>query len=158
MNFDNPFQDVDKPMSTQTSANHHYLITPSLVQANYENPPQDVSKPMSTQTTINKHFVVTPTLVECSHKSGPGVHGVDAPMNTQTGKACFAASAPYLTKFQQHSRGQSADKPLDTVMAGATRVGAVTPYLVNIGYGERKGAGSSREGPARAARHRCSRE
>ena len=138
MNFDNPFQDVDRPMSTQTSANHHYLITPNLVQANYENPPQDVSKPMSTQTAVNKHFVVTPTLVECSHKSGPGVHGVDAPMNTQTGKACFAVEAPYLTKFQQHSLGQDAKKPLDTVMPGATRFGAVTPYLTPIGYGEHK--------------------
>ncbi len=138
MNFDNPLQDVDRPMTTQTSANHHYLITPNLVQANYENPPQDVSKPLSTQTAVNKHFVVTPALVECSHKSGPGVHGVDAPMNTQTGKACFAVEAPYLTKFQQHSLGQDAKKPLDTVMPGATRFGAVTPYLTPIGYGENK--------------------
>ena len=139
MNFDNPFQDVDRPMSTQTSANHHYLITPNLVQANYENPPQDVSKPMSTQTAVNKHFVVTPTLVECSHKSGPGVHGVDAPMNTQTGKACFAVEAPYLTKFQQHSLGQDAKKPLDTVMPGATRFGAVMPSIIQYHSEQSKG-------------------
>ena len=139
MNFDNPFQDVDRPMSTQTSANHHYLITPNLVQANYENPPQDVSKPMSTQTAVNKHFIVTPTLVECSHKSGPGVHGVDAPMNTQTGKACFAVEAPYLTKFQQHSLGQDAKKPLDTVMPGATRFGAVMPSIVQYHSEQSKG-------------------
>jgi DNA (cytosine-5)-methyltransferase 1 len=139
MNFNNPFQDVDRPMSTQTSANHHYLITPNLVQANYENPPQDVSKPMSTQTAVNKHFVVTPTLVECSHKSGPGVHGVDAPMNTQTGKACFAVEAPYLTKFQQHSLGQDAKKPLDTVMPGATRFGAVMPSIIQYHSEQSKG-------------------
>lgn len=138
MNYNNQFQDVDKPMSTQTSANHHYLITPNLVQANYENPPQDVSNPMSTQTAVNKHFVVTPTLVECSHKSGPGVHNVVDPLNTVTGKACFGLSTPYLTKFQQHSLGQSTDEPLDTVMAGATRFGAVTPYMIPIGYGENK--------------------
>lgn len=123
MNFDNPFQDVDRPMSTQTSANHHYLITPNLVQANYENPPQDVSKPMSTQTAVNKHFVVTPTLVECSHKSGPGVHGVDAPMNTQTGKACFAVETPFLTPIgygehkKQAPRVNSVNEPVSTVVS-----------------------------------------
>ncbi len=138
MNFDNPFQDVDRPMSTQTSANHHYLITPNLVQANYENPPRDIAKPMSTQTAVNKHFVVTPTLVECSHKSGPGTHDVKLPLNTVTGKACFAASTPFLTKFQQNSLGQGAKQPLDTVMPGAIRFGAVTPYIVPIGYGENK--------------------
>jgi len=126
-------------MSTQTSANHHYLITPNLVQANFENPPQDVSKPMSTQTAVNKHFVVTPTLVECSHKSGPGIHGVKEPLNTITGKACFGASTPFLTKFQQNSLGQNVEAPFDTVMPGATRFGAVTPYLTPIGYGENKG-------------------
>ena len=139
MNFDNPFQDVDRPMSTQTSANHHYLITPNLVQANYENPPQDISKPMSTQTAVNKHFVVTPTLVECSHKNGPGAHGVDTPMNTQTGKACFAVETPYLTKFQQHSLGQDAKKPLDTVMPGATRFGAVMPSIIQYHSEQSKG-------------------
>ena len=139
MNFDNPLQDVDKPMSTQTSANHHYVITPNLVQANYENPAQDISKPMSTQTAVNKHFVVTPTLVECSHKSGAGIHKVNDPLNTQASKACFAASTPFLTKFQQHSLGQDVNDPLDTVMPGATRFGAVTPYMVPIGYGENKG-------------------
>ena len=107
MNFDNPFQDVDRPMSTQTSANHHYLITPELV--------------------------------ECSHKNGPGVHGVDAPMNTQTGKACFAVEAPYLTKFQQHSLGQDAKKPLDTVMPGATRFGAVMPSIIQYHSEQSKG-------------------
>ena len=155
MNYDNPFQDIDKPMSTQTSANHHYLITPNLVQANYENPPQDVSKPMSTQTAVNKHFVVTPTLVqvnhsgnslrgqkvddtfptvtqkhgfgvtapvlvECSHKSGPGVHDVNNPMNTQTGKACFAAVMPSVMQYHSEQsagevRGQNVKEPLMTV-------------------------------------------
>ena len=141
MNFDNPFQDVDRPMSTQTSANHHYLITPELVQVNHSGDSlrgQKVDDTFPTITQKHGFGVATPVLVECSHKNGPGVHGVDVPMNTQTGKACFAVEAPYLTKFQQHSLGQDAKKPLDTVMPGATRFGAVTPFLTPIGYGEAK--------------------
>ena len=149
MNFDNPFQDVDRPMSTQTSANHHYLITPNLVQANYENPPQDVSKPMSTQTAVNKHFVVTPTLVECSHKNGPGAHGVDAPMNTQTGKACFAVETPFLTPIgygehkKQAPRVNSVNEPVSTVVSSCKQY-LTMPYLSKYFSGEgAKASGAS---------------
>ena len=144
MNFDNAFQDIDKPMSTQTSANHHYLITPSLVQANYENPPQDVSKPMSTQTAVNKHFVVTPTLVECSHKSGPGVHGVDSPMNTQTGKACFAVETPFLTPIgygehkKQAPRVNSVNEPVSTIVSSCKQY-VTTPMLIQYHSEQSKG-------------------
>lgn len=144
MNFDNPFQDVDRPMSTQTSANHHYLITPNLVQANYENPPQDVSKPMSTQTAVNKHFVVTPTLVECSHKSGPGVHGVDTPMNTQTGKACFAVETPFLTPIgygehkKQAPRVNSVNEPVSTVVSSCKQY-LTAPALLQYHSEQSKG-------------------
>jgi len=123
MNFNNQFQDIDKPMSTQTNANHHYVVAPNLVQANYKNPPQDISKPMSTQTAVNKHFVVTPSLVECSHKSGAGIHGVKAPLNTQTGKACFAVETPFLTPIgygenkNQAPRVNSVNEPVSTVVS-----------------------------------------
>lgn len=142
MNYDNPFQDVDTPMSTQTSANHHYLITPELVQVNHSGDSlrgQKVDDTFPTITQKHGFGVATPVLVECSHKNGPGVHGVDAPMNTQTGKACFAVEAPYLTKFQQHSLGQDAKKPLDTVMPGATRFGAVMPSIIQYHSEQSKG-------------------
>ena len=142
MNFDNPFQDVDRPMSTQTSANHHYLITPELVQVNHSGDSlrgQKVDDTFPTITQKHGFGVAAPVLVECSHKNGPGVHGVDAPMNTQTGKACFAVEAPYLTKFQQHSLGQDAKKPLDTVMPGATRFGAVMPSIIQYHSEQSKG-------------------
>ena len=103
---------------------------PYILEMNFDNPFQDVDRPMSTQTSANHHYLITPELVECSHKNGPGVHGVDAPMNTQTGKACFALETPYLTKFQQHSLGQDAKKPIDSVMPGATRFGAVMPSII----------------------------
>lgn len=112
---------------------------PYILEMNFDNPFQDTDKPMSTQTSANHHYLITPSLVECSHKNGPGVHGVDTPMNTQTGKACFAVEAPYLTKFQQHSLGQDVKKPLDTVMPGATRFGAVMPSIIQYHSEQSKG-------------------
>ncbi len=123
MNFNNPFQDVDRPMSTQTSANHHYLITPELVQVNHSGDSLRGQKVDDTSPTITqKHGfgVATPVLVECSHKNGPGVHGVDAPMNTQTGKACFAVETPFLLQYHSEQskgevRGQKITEPIMTV-------------------------------------------
>lgn len=41
-----------------------------------------------------------------------------------------SSSAPYLTKFQQHSRGQSIVNPFDTIRPGTTRFGLVAPALI----------------------------
>lgn len=40
---------------------------------------------------------------------------------------------PFIVKFQQNSTGQSTNRPLDTVMPGATRFGVVAPYLAGVG-------------------------
>ena len=42
----------------------------------------------------------------------------------------IAGQAPFLTKFQQNSVGQTVREPIDTVMAGATRFGVVAPTLI----------------------------
>ncbi len=126
MNFDNQFQDVDKPMSTQTSANHHYLITPELVQVNHSGDSlraQGLDDTFPTITQKHGFGVASPVLVECSHKNGPGVHDVKSPLNTQTGKACFAASTPYMVPIGygenkgQAPRVNSANEPTTTVVS-----------------------------------------
>ncbi|ODP35127.1 DNA cytosine methyltransferase [Pandoraea sp. ISTKB] len=45
------------------------------------------------------------------------------------------AADPFIVKFQQNSVGQSIDRPLDTVMAGATRFGLVSPHLTKFRTG-----------------------
>lgn len=42
MNYANTAQDPNKPMSTQTSANHHYIITPSILQYHSEQSAREV--------------------------------------------------------------------------------------------------------------------
>lgn len=93
---------------------------PYILEMNFDNPLQDVDKPMSTQTAVNKHFVVTPSLAVYSHKSGLGVHEVENPLNTVTGKACFALTAPSLLQYHSEQskgevRGQKINEPIMTV-------------------------------------------
>ncbi|MBR2478938.1 MAG: DNA cytosine methyltransferase [Clostridia bacterium] len=147
MNFDNPFQDIDKPMSTQTSANHHYLITPELVQVNHSGDSlrgQKVDDTFPTITQKHGFGVATPVLVECSHKNGPGVHGVDAPMNTQTGKACFAVETPFLTPIgygenkKQAPRVNSVNEPVSTVVSSCKQY-LTAPALLQYHSEQSKG-------------------
>ena len=123
MNFCNQFQDIDRPMSTQTSANHHYLISPHLEQANFKNPPQDISKPMSTQTAVNKHFVTTPYLTPIGYgenkKQAPRVNSVNDPLSTVVSSCKQYLTAPYLSRYfsGNGSKASGASDPLPTVTA-----------------------------------------
>ena len=54
---------------------------------------------------------------------------LDNPMATITSKHGTGLAAVSLSKFNQNSIGQSVDKPIDTVMAGATRFAMVEAQL-----------------------------
>jgi DNA (cytosine-5)-methyltransferase 1 len=54
---------------------------------------------------------------------------LEEPLQTLTSKLGTALTAVSLSKFNQNSVGQSADAPLDTVMAGATRFAVVEAEL-----------------------------
>ncbi len=60
----------------------------------------------------------------------PRIYDIDKPLNTIVSSCKQYLSYPYLTKFQQHSKGQSVNSPLDTVMAGATRFALMAPSLI----------------------------
>ncbi|QYW06521.1 putative DNA cytosine methyltransferase [Pseudomonas phage UAntarctica] len=79
-------------------------------------------------------------LVKANH-GGDEFRGqsLDDPLQTITSKLGTGLTAVSLTKFNQNSIGQAADQPIDTIMAGATRFGAVAAHLVPTGYGEREG-------------------
>ena len=117
---------------------------PYILEMNFDNPLQDVDRPMSTQTSANHHYLITPELVECSHKNGPGVHGVDAPMNTQTGKACFAVETPFLTPIgygehkKQAPRVNSVNEPVSTVVSSCKQY-LTAPALLQYHSEQSKG-------------------
>ena len=117
---------------------------PYILEMNFDNPLQDTDRPMSTQTSANHHYLITPELVECSHKNGPGVHGVDAPMNTQTGKACFAVETPFLTPIgygehkKQAPRVNSVNEPVSTVVSSCKQY-LTAPALLQYHSEQSKG-------------------
>lgn len=88
MNYQNPPQDPYEPMTTQTTANHHYLITPSLIQYHSEQSKGEVRG----QKT-------------------------DEPIMTVDGSPRYGINACYLSKYfgGEKQAGADAGKPLSTV-------------------------------------------
>ena len=79
---------------------------------------------------LDKFVIKNPRPYIMSNNTGNVPKGIDEPLPTITTGIRNYLCTPTVTKFQQNSLGQSPDKPLDTVMAGAPRFGAVAPSLI----------------------------
>lgn len=68
----------------------------------------------------------------------PRVQDIDEPMSTVVSTVKQNVVEPYLTKFNDVSKGQAIDTPLDTIMAGATRFAKVdsvlTPFVEQANF------------------------
>lgn len=107
---------------------------PFIIHYKFENEPESIDKPLSTITAVNGHYVCTPSIVPIGYgeRKGqePRVNDVEDPLGTVVSSGKHYVSMPILTTFNQNSKGQKIDRPLDTVMAGATRFGVVAPTLI----------------------------
>lgn len=136
--FDNPPQDVKEPLTTVTAVNNHYLVAPTVTaighQSSASSRTRPADEPLSTVVSKNEHLLVAPTIVPIGYgereNQEPRVNSVEEPLGTVVGSTKHYLSAPILTKFNQNSKGQEIDRPIDTVMAGATRFGLVAPTLI----------------------------
>ena len=68
----------------------------------------------------------------------PRLHDIDEPLSTVVSTVKQNIVEPYLTKFNDTSKGQALDAPLDTIMAGATRFAKVdsvlTPFVEQANF------------------------
>lgn len=121
MNYQNTPQDPDKPTTTQTTANHHYLITPSIIQYHSEQTErevrgQEVAKPLNTVDAAPRYGVNACFLSK--YFSGEKQAGASAeePVPTVTAidhNALVAANLIHYYGGADHA--SKADDPLATV-------------------------------------------
>ena len=68
----------------------------------------------------------------------PRIQDIDEPVSTVVSTVKQNVVEPYLTKFNDVSKGQAIDTPLDTIMAGATRFAKVdsvlTPFVEQANF------------------------
>ena len=124
MNYENPPQDINKPLSTQTAVNKHYVAVPKvhpyIMSNNTNNACHAAGEPLPTVTTGNRNFLCAPSLVQYHSEQGKGeVRGqeVNKPIMTIDGSKRYAINAAFFSKYFSGERqiGASLDHPAPTV-------------------------------------------
>ena len=135
--FDNPPQDVNKPLSTVTSVNNHYVVTPTIMCNNTGNTGADIDTPLPTVTTGNRNFLIAPTVTAIGHQSSESsrTRPADEPLSTIVSKNEHLLIAPsivpvgYGERKGQKPRVNSVEEPLGTVL-GSGKHYIVAPSLI----------------------------
>lgn len=123
MNYQNTPQDPNNPLTTQTTANHHYLITPEIVQVNHSGDStrgQEVDKTFPTVTQKHGFAITMPYITK--YFSGVRQAGADAQSlaPTVTGIDHNALAVCYLSSRHgdgADGRGKNVDEPTPTITA-----------------------------------------
>ena len=158
MNFDNAPQDVEKPMSTQTAVNKHFIVKPDIepyiMSNNTNNVPKGVAEPLPTVTTGNRNFLCAPSIVQYHTEQGDNeVRGqnICEPLKTVDTQPRYGVNACYLTKYFSGDRvnASAVDNPNPTVTAHDHS--AVVAVHLSSRYGDGKdGCGSGADSPTHA--------
>ncbi len=127
-------QSIHNPLQTVTAKHGYGVVVPTIMCNNTGNVGASADAPLPTVTTGNRNFVVAPSIVPVGYgeRKGqkPRVNDIEEPLGTVVGSSKHYLTMPILTTFNQNSSGQKIDRPIDTVMAGATRFGLVSPTLI----------------------------
>jgi DNA (cytosine-5)-methyltransferase 1 len=143
--FTNDPEPADRPLSTITAVNSHYIVTPYVMCNNANNVGSSMNEPVHTVTTGNRNFLMTPVMTAIGQTgfSDDRSYSCEAPVKTVVSKAEQCVIAPTLIQYHSEQsdkevRGQELKEPIQTVDA-SNRYGLAAATLIQTGYGERKG-------------------
>lgn len=140
--YENEPESINKPLSTVTSVNGHYLAMPTLIQ--YHDSPeargQTLDKPIMTVDAANRYGLVTAFI----HKYYDGGYtgagsAIPDPLATVTSRDHNSLCTAFITKMKGQNIGQDARDPLQTITAGGLHYGEVRAFLLKY-YGTGEGA------------------
>ena len=122
VNYDNAPQDVEKPISTITAVNKHYLAKPTLspyiMSNNTNNAPHGAKEPLPTVTTGVRNFVCSAYLSKYFSGEKQAGAAMENPMPTVTGidhNALVAVNLSCRYGNGNDGRGSEMQKPTPTV-------------------------------------------
>lgn len=122
--FKNNPESIERPLSTVTSVNGHYVVEPFIVKVNHVGEDfrgQGIDGPMQTITSKNGWGIVSPFIARIGQTGFGGdrmQYPLDQPLTTITTKAEHLLVAPVIARQFGNSIGHSMDEPLGTVTAG----------------------------------------
>lgn len=156
MNFENPPQDINKPLSTHTAVNKHYVaqpkVQPYIMSNNTNNAQHSTKEPLPTVTTGNRNFICSPSLIQYhSEQSEREVRGqkISEPIMTVDGSPRYGINACYISKYfsDEQQKGADVNAPVPSVTAIDHNAVVAVSLSVRHGNGE-DGRGSKVDEPA----------
>ena len=123
LNFNNTPQEADRPMTTQTTAGHHYVCAPVIHKSFGGVVGAKAEEPMPTVTAIDHNALLAPQLVTIGYGEAngqaPRVRDLEKPLGTiVAGGSKHFVSAPYLVQYykgDEHATPANAPTPTITV-------------------------------------------
>lgn len=143
--FANEPEDINKPLSTITAVNSHYLVAPELIQYHSETNSgevrgQEITEPLHTVDTSNRYGIVTTFLAK--HYGG-GYTGAGSDLNnplpTITAIDHNSLVTAHIMTLRNNQDGQPIDEPLSTICSSGAHHAEVLAFLAKY-YGDGEGS------------------
>ncbi|OKP94837.1 DNA methyltransferase [Paenibacillus sp. P32E] len=152
--YSNEPESMDKPLSTITTVNSHYVCTPYIARIGQtgfggDRLQYELTDPLTTVTTKAEHLLVTPILGV--NTSGHPGSSPEEPLRTITTGNHHMLVTPFLTQYHTEGangnvRGQELERPVLTVDS-SNRYGLVAAFLAKHYGGGYTGAGNNPDEP-----------
>lgn len=134
--FDNPPEDINKPLSTITAVNSHYVVAPSIIQYHSETTDnevrgQELDEPLMTVDT-NPRYALSVAHIMKNYAGGYKGAGsaADEPLDTVTAVDHNSLVTAHILTLRNNMDGQEADKPLSTISCSGAHHAEVQAFLV----------------------------
>lgn len=151
--FDNEPQSINKPLTTVTSVNNHYVVTPTIMSNNTGNVGASADSPLPTVTTGNRNYLVSPVVTAIGHQSSDSARSrpADEPLSTVVSKNEHLLVSPTLIQYHSETsenevRGQEVTEPIMTIDANPRYALACAHIMKNYSGGY-TGAGTNVDAP-----------
>ena len=132
--YENEPESINHPLSTITTVNGHYLVSPFLAQYHsYDDTArgQTIDKPILTLDTSNRYALVATFLAKHygGNYKGSGADILD-PLPTVTTVDHNALVTSHIVKMRGTNTGHKTNDPLHTITAGGLHLGEVRAFLM----------------------------
>ncbi len=127
-------EDIDAPLSTATTKEHHALCQPLIVDHFRGGDARPVDEPLGAQTTHDRYSVATPFILDyfgLKHDHEHHVKAIDSPLPTLTTETHHYLCTPLVLGQQSGAQCRTVDEPCPTIAtAGAIRL--ATPVILDM--------------------------
>ena len=134
--FNNPPKGVQEPLTTVTSVNNHYLVTPTLIQYHSETSDNEVrgqaiDKPIMTIDTQPRYALSVAHIMKNygGNYKGAGSNAKE-PLHTVTAVDHNSLVTTHIMTMRKNMDGQKVDEPLSTISCSGGHHAEVQAFLV----------------------------